>query len=563
MSLQKIYFWFQQKGRVIYLIYGVLALVILLPLFKSGYVFAMDMVFTPHLYWPEPLSIPGAFLYLLNFILPSEIIQKILLLLIIFLSGVGMHKLVSTENELPKYFAGIFYIFNPFVYSRFLFGQWHILLAYALMPFVVKSIFEFFNNLNFRNALKLSFWFVFIGFINNHSIVFAFLFFATAFLIYLWKNRQQSKYFFQLFKYTGLIFLIFLILSSWWIYPFLNNEYSQGHFIQEIISQKDFDAFKTTSDTNYGVLLNVAALYGFWGDRMNQYIPLKDAAPYWFILFLIILALVILGAINIFKKDKFIAAIFIIVVAVSFIFSVGVAYKPFTPIIEFLNRNIFFLRGFRDSQKFSALLVLVYAYFGAYGINTILKNSRIKEFKYLKIVLAGFLIGLPILYSPLMIWGFGGQLYVSHYSQEWFEANEILNQDSDAFKVLFFPWHQYMPFSFIENKIIANPAPLFFDKETIAGDNMEIVGIYTQNKRPISQVVENVILGKIQGVNNFGEMMAAFDIKYIILAKEADWQGYKFLDAQSDLELISDSRAFRIYQNKSWGGLFHQKASSL
>jgi len=551
--LQKIYSWFKKGDRVIYLVYSALALIILFPLLKSGYIFAMDMVFTPHIAWPEPFSVTGVFLYFLNFILPSQVIQKILLFLVLFLSGVGMHKLIPTKDELPKYFAGIFYIFNPWVYSRFLFGQWF--LAYALMPFAVKAIFEFLNNLNFRNAVKLSFWFVLIGLISQHFIVFVFLFFAIALLVYLFKALKDKKEIFRMFKYTALIFLIFLIFSSWWIFPYFNKVSHQGQFLQEAVSQKDAEVFKTTSDAKYGILLNVAALYGFWGDRMDQYVVPKDVIQGWFLLFLIILALVIFGAIKLFQKNKFIAVTFIIVAAIAFILSVGIAYQPFVPLINFLNEKILIFKGFRDSQKFSALLVLVYAYFGAIGISSILKYSKFQKLKTLKVALATFFIALPILYSPLMVWGFGGQLYASHYPQEWFEANEILNQDRNNFKVLFLPWHQYMHFSFIDNKVVANPAPKFFNKETIAGDNMEIGEIYTHSKRPISQVVENIVLKRIQGIENFGEMLVPFNIKYIILAKEDDWLEYKFLDAQKDLETISDSKYIRIYQNKSWSNL--------
>jgi len=541
-----------QKDKIVYLVYGALALIILFPLLKSGYVFAMDMVFAPHLAWPEPFSVIGAFLYLLNFILPSQVIQKILLFLILFLSGVGMHKLIPTKSDLPKYFAGIFYIFNPFVYSRFMFGHLWLLMAYALMPFVVKSIFEFFNKINLKNTLKLSFWFVLVGFINQHFIVFVFLFFAIAFLVYVFKNFKEKKEVLRIFKYTLLVFLIFFIFSIWWILPYFNKISPQGQFVQETISQKDFEAFKTTTDSKYGILLNAAALYGFWGDEMNQYILSKDVMPFWFLLFLIILALVILGAINVFKKNKFVAIIFIIVGVVAFILSVGIAYPLFTPIINFLNEKIFIFKGFRDSQKFTALLVLVYAYFGAIGVNSILKYLKSKN---LKVIFATFFIALPILYSPLMVWGFCKQLYTSHYPQEWFEVNEILNQDKEDFKVLFLPWHQYMPFSFIDDKVVANPAPKFFNKETIAGDNMEIGEIYTHSKRPISQVVEDIILKRIQGIENFGEMLTSFNIKYIILVKEDDWLEYKFLDVQKDLEQIFDLEKLRIYQNKSWSNL--------
>jgi len=536
------------------LVYGALALIILFPLLKSGYIFAMDMVFAPHLSWPEQFNIPGAFLYFLNFILPSQVIQKLLLFAILFLAGIGMHKLIPTESRLPKYFAGILYVFNPFVYSRFLFGHLWLLMAYALMPFVVKSIFEFLNKINFRNALKLSFWFVLIGFISSHFIVLVSLFFVIALLVYLWKNRRTYANILSMFKYGILISLIFLIFSSWWIFPYFNKISPQGQFVQEAIGQKDFEAFKTTSDAKYGVLLNVAALYGFWGDRMDQYVVPKDVIQGWFLLFLIILALVIFGMISAFKKNKFIAGIFVAVGVVAFIFSVGIAYQPFSSLMNFLNEKIFIFKGFRESQKFSALLVLVYAYFGAFGINNIMSKLKNKTFYFLLSTFYILIIALPILYSPLMVWGFGGQLYASHYPQEWFEANEILNQDRDNFKVLFLPWHQYMPFGFIENKVVANPAPQFFDKETIAGDNMEI-GVYTHSKRPISKVVEDIVLKRIQGIENFGEMLVPFNIKYIILAKEDDWLEYKFLDAQKDLEPIFDLEKLRIYQNKSWSNL--------
>ena len=549
LKMNKLTCWFKKGDRVVCLVYGALALVVLLPLFRSGYVFAMDMAFVPNLSWPEPFNVIRFFLYFLNFIFPGEIVQKIFLFLVLFLAGIGMHRLIPSESRLPKYFAGIFYVFNPWVYSRFMFGQWF--LAYALMPFAVKAIFDFFNKINLKNALKLSFWFVLIGFTGHHFIVFLFLFFAAAFFVYLFKALKERKEIFGMFKHASLILLIFFVFSAWWILPYFNTASPQGHLLQEAIGQKDFESFKTEGDAKYGVLLNVAALYGFWGDRMDQYILPKDVIQGWFLLFLIILALAVFGMISALKKNKPAAITFIIVALISFVLSAGIAYQPFAPIINFLNEKTFIFQGFRDSQKFSALLVLAYAYFGAVGINAIFKHLIIQRLKYLKLVLAVFLIGLPVLYSPLMVWGFCGQLYASHYPQEWFKTNQILNQDKEDFKVLFLPWHQYMPFSFIGNKVVVNPAPQFFDKETIAGDNMEI-GVYTHSKRPVSKAVEEVVLGRIQGIDNFGEMLAPFNIKYIILAKEADWLEYNFLDRQSDLEPFLDSKKLRIYQNKSW-----------
>jgi len=539
----------KQKDKIAYLVYTFLAISILLPLLKSGYIFAMDMVFTPRLRWPSEFNFPSAILHLLNFILPSQIIQKILLFLILFLGGVGMYKLVPAESGFARYFAGIFYIFNPWIYSRFLFGHLYLLIAYALMPFVVKAVFKFLDQINFKTALKLSLWLILVGFISHHFVFMAVLFFGVSVLVYILKNLKDLPKVLEILKFTTLIGLIFLILSNWWIVPYFNKSSPQGQFIQQSIGLGDLKVFQTEPDERYGVLLNVLAMYGFWGDRTGQYVVQKDVVYGWFWLFLIILGLVIFGAISKLKEYK--AIVLILIGIISFVLSVGFAYPPFRLLINFLNRKIFIFKGFRESQKFSALLILVYAYFGTLGIDNIVRNLKLK-IRSLKLILLTFLIVLPIIYSPMMLWGFGEQLSVSDYPSDWFRANEILNQDQDNFKVLFFPWHQYMLFSFTNGKVIANPAPNFFDKPVIAGDNMELAEIYTQSRRPISKFIENEILAKREIISNLGQVLKPLGIKYVILVKQEDWQTYGFLDWQTDLKQIYDSKHLKIYQNQSW-----------
>src|SRR3989344_6752304 len=94
------------------LLYGILSLIILFSFYK-GYLLTLDMVFADNSN-PEdliygivtPTNIPLLHIILgtLNFILPFSIIQKILLFLIFFLSGISMYKLVNTKKRLPKYF---------------------------------------------------------------------------------------------------------------------------------------------------------------------------------------------------------------------------------------------------------------------------------------------------------------------------------------------------------------------------------------------------------------------------------------------------------------------------
>jgi hypothetical protein len=105
-KLKAFWSWAQTGNRTIYFEYTVLALLVMLPLLRPGYIFALDMVFTPR--FPLPPSVDNSYLYsallhYLSFVIPSQVLQKIILLLSLVLSGVGMHHLVQHAlGQRPK-----------------------------------------------------------------------------------------------------------------------------------------------------------------------------------------------------------------------------------------------------------------------------------------------------------------------------------------------------------------------------------------------------------------------------------------------------------------------------
>ena len=588
----KVYLWFKQNERTIYLEYAFIALIILLPLLKLGYILTLDMIFTPKISMPTEVGNIYFFislLHFLNYLIPSQIIEKIILFLIIFLSGVGMHRLIPTKNKWPKYFAAFLYIFNPFVYSRFMAGHFLLLLAYALAPFAVKAIFDFFESLDFKKSLIAVVWLTLISIVSMHSLVMICIFFVFAFVFFLIhdlrtmslrevslflslrgaERRSNPKRLLRPFgarndnlrqplktiKFTLFIGLAFLILSSYWLVPF----FTKGTPTSESISSFDSRnilGFQTVADKNFGVLFNTAALYGFWGENEGRYVIQKNIIPFWYILFIIIFVLVIWGII-VGYKDKNQRTRILIFAATSllaYILAVGVAYGPMSQFILGLYQKIPLLKGFREPQKFVALLALSYAYLGALGVDDLLKRAR-KDKRFprpLTLLLPSIFLIIPLLYSPVMLWGFGGQLQAVDYPRDWYQLNETLKGDKEDFRVLFLPWHQYMGFLFA-GKVIANPAQNFFDKPIVQGDNMEFGQIYSQSNNPDSKYIEGSILKKRTDLSNMGEILLPLNIKYIILAKEVDWQDYDFLDKQTDLKLLSDTESLKVYQNLEFG----------
>src|SRR6185369_15302574 len=156
-------------------VYAGVALLLLLPLLGSGYILTLDMVFTPRVPMPQTVTSSYLFhvlLHALTFVLPSQVIEKGLLVSIVLLAGVGMHRLLRQimlpigGSGLAAYVGGLFYIINPYTYSRFMAGQYSVLLGYALVPFFFAALLRLLANLSVRRAIVVVCWAVVVSIVS-------------------------------------------------------------------------------------------------------------------------------------------------------------------------------------------------------------------------------------------------------------------------------------------------------------------------------------------------------------------------------------------------------------
>jgi len=529
------------------LVYAILSLIIIFPLLNN-YILLWDWIVTPNLdvsnffYGIEETAYGGLiiitlFLKFLSFIISTSIIQKLIIFLILFLSGISMHNLIKTKSQFPRYFAAILYMINPFVYVRFIAGHWWILLAYALTPFVILSIMKFLDDPKNKQLIKTCLWISLIAAISIHTLFLILFLFAILFIYSLLKTKKRS------FKPIIKLSLFFILLNTYWIIPLLTAE---STVISQITSD-DLSAFKTRGAELNG-FMNTLMLYGFW--RENAYTLPRDIIPkyIYFPIFAIILFLTIYGYLN--CKVKYKTPILITGILAQLL-AVGVGHPWFREIFEFLFTNFYFMRGFREPQKFIALLVFVYAFFSAYGVAALLK-----EIKKLKILALILIIAIPFAYTPTMFNSFSDQIHTTDYPEDWYEINTYLNQDKNNFNTLFLPWHLYMDFKWIPNKDkkIANPSSRFFDKSTIQGDNMEVGKIYTSSDDPRSKYIEKLLINH----TDFADKLKLINVKYIILAKEVDYKDYLYLLNQTDLKLIKETKNLILLENTKNVNKFYQ-----
>jgi hypothetical protein len=124
--------------------------VVLAPLVAPGYVLRYDMVFVPRqpLSWDMvapadslPRAVPlDALVSLANLAVPGWLLQRLVLVAILYFAALGMSRLVPTGRTLPKVVGAVAYAWTPYLAERLLLGQWGLLLAYAALPWLIAAV---------------------------------------------------------------------------------------------------------------------------------------------------------------------------------------------------------------------------------------------------------------------------------------------------------------------------------------------------------------------------------------------------------------------------------------
>ena len=525
-----------------------------------GYVLTLDMVFTPETkIFLSDISYGNSLplRYLIHFgnaLFPTWVIQKIILFILFFSLGYFPYKFLPLpKNKTVRLFSSLVYVANPFVYSRFLAGQWTHLMAYALLPIFIHLLFKFTKLPSLKTGFKL---FLIVFLINIFSLHF---FVMVAMIIFAWFLYYFINYLinnkFDLLKLTfkNLIFtgLSFLVLSSYWLIPALNNPAP----IEQRFDTKHWQAFSATGHNQISTTLNILSLNGFWGEGgpwSEQFAWPQDYTVFWLAIGLI-WALIAIGIMSGFKNKKIRPKIiiFIILGVFSFVFSTGAGETVFKDFNIWLYEHIFFWSGFRDSQKFVGLLALSYVVLSGYGVNGVM--SLLNKKRKLSTNFSVIIFLIPISLGFLIWGGFKNQVRSVWYPDIWFKAKEVILSDSSDYKVLFLPWHGYLSLNFNNNLLVANPAKSFFGEKSIVSRSVEIKDIYDQEVnleyKNLDKVVrEDASLTLDQTIDFFIDK----NIKYIVFFQDlngVDNLKYEFLTS-SRLETKIEDGLLIMYEIK-------------
>jgi hypothetical protein len=525
-----------------YSIYIVTALLVMLPLFKAGFILTLDMAFTPVLRLPDTItsSYPlHALLYVLGHILPADLVTKLLLLAALLLAAFGMHRLIRCywprrkDVDYSIYVACVFFAVNPFTYSRFMAGQYSVLLGYALLPWFTRQLIVFGREPYLVNALKLGALAAIIGMVSIHTLGEVAIITCIAAAVGLWHYRSELHAYIR----YGIVALgLAVALSGYWLVPLLGGHGTTAATVQSFTAA-DTQAFATSGGSALGKLGNVLRLQGFWAEGRGLYLLPQDRTALWGLMTLILLGLVGLGAIVLWRKQRALT----VLLGGSAIIGVLLA-------IGFM-QQLFGALGYREPQKFVGLVAMAYAVVLAFGVQTVLKRLQGWGSTTYTIGLVAA-CALPLMLTRVMLWGLDGQLVPRRYPASWQAVNRQLNQDPGAGYALALPWHQYMSYQFA-GRIIANPSAAYFDRTTIVSQDPELSGASGGKQDLVHQTITRS-LNEHVGSEEFSRQLTDLHIKYVLLAKEVDYHRYDAVLRTNTFRQVADYPDIAVYQNTVW-----------
>jgi hypothetical protein len=546
---QKIFAFLVKSSPVLFIVIPVF--------FTKGYLFFTDMVWGPNLSlaWASQWFLTDAVAKGLSFLLSIDLTQKLYITLCLGLALWGGRKIAGLflKEQWLVFVTSLFSLFNPFVYDRAMYGQFEIVGAFGLMLVGAGFLLEYLEKKQIRQVVFASLCFAFSFQFSPHFVFFIAAFYIFVFLPGLFLNKREAAdsdgakaKIIAAIKISAILIAIVFILNANWIVGGVTGSSAMGEFISNGINQQDLVAFQTSGKTGADALANVLMMSGFWGKDQFRYLDLTAIANNWGRSFFLLLPLIIWGFIvGLRSKEKKYRAMTIgsgLLFVVSVVLAAGIRIPVGSQITYFLFNHLPFYKGLRESQKWVSVTTMIYLAFLSVGLRELFTKKIVQRNAFIMKCFVGAII---IMEAPFLLWGFAGQVKPVQYPSDWYAVNNYIVHDSNCSgSILFFPWHLYMSFSWI-GAIVANPAPSFFQCPVVSGTDMEWGGEFDNSGNSESRAVEQWLAtgGKTDLLQN-----SAYNIKYIVLAKELDWQSYIGMGTNPELQLVVETPTLVVYK---------------
>jgi hypothetical protein len=483
-------------GLAVGLAVGLLALG---PGLRPGFLLSYDMVTVPHepftatmfgLGGGPPRAVPSdAVLAAASRVLPSDIVQKLVLLSIFVLACSGAAALLEREPWFARMAAGIFYAWNPFVAERLLIGQWALLLGYAGLPWALRAVISW-PVASWRGAgrLGLALLPAAIGGFAAMAISALVAVPAAALATGGPPRRRVTN--------TAATLAVLAVGSLPWLIPsMLRAVYADPAGIA---------AFAARADTPFGSFGSLLMLGGIWN---AQTVP-AGYGGWWTLLWLALVLAAGAGYVAFSLRQHRWPGLTFAALAGLAVACLGVT----APGRELLRAATALWPGFavlRDGQQFVAplalaealgagLLVAWAASPGPLRAKIAQRDSDDRRAGDVRADRPGLAIAMALMLAPVLLlpglaWGAAGRLRPVWYPADWLATARVIDGSPARGQVLLLPWAAYRRPGWNGGRTILDPWPRLLSRQVIWNTGPRVGNVQLKPDDPAGRSLDSVI----------------------------------------------------------------------
>lgn len=436
-----------------------LALIVCAPLLRPGYVLTYDMVWVPRLDLDRlepwglgsalPRAVPSdAVVALLGSVVPSAVVQRVVLGAVFVVGAVGAARLVPGLSRAPRLVAATFYVWNPFVAERLVLGQWPLLLGYAALPWLICAL---------RSERAR------------------------------WGPTALALAALALTPVGGVLGLLTAWIVGWRHGPLrltalagaVNAPWIVAGLISPASTRSDpagAVAFSLQSDGPLGRLWSALSLGGIWN---GDVVPASRGLWTTALLVLVGWAVMAIG-VRCWPGDGRSERMRLAVLAALGL-AVAVAGWVLPGFVQWWVESVPAGGLVRDGTRFLALLAPFSAVALAHGaarISEAIPSQLTSRF------VAGLLVFLPVASLPDLALGVSGRLDPVQYPAAWSQMREVISDSDITGDLLVLPFTPYRAPDFNDGQPVLDPAGRFFDRTTVVNDDLVVSGLTIRGEDP-------------------------------------------------------------------------------